>query len=474
MKRFGVGLAMAMLCLGVAVLASGQVSRVHLGWSRNDVYTTMTVVWHAPVLEDQYVVYDLQSEEDVSDYEWKALGSGAVVRPTTGTNGQTISTTALPGYSYRVELVGLEPGTTYFFRVVDASGTATREWTLRTIALDQAIRFAFAGDSQRPYETPEGPGGQLLGNPTAPANWPFMRDFLTQKAAGESPDFFLALGDLVARGNNPEHWENWLDAWQANAVSPDGRMIPIVTVVGNHDLGGYPNIDSSYEWLLGQFAMPQPIPGLPCYALDFPELHLVVLAATAGHTSGTWAAATAEANAQLDWLEDDLAAAPDARWRLVAFHYNYLGCYCACTGYPSDVYTKAWSGALQDGGADMVFMGHTHNYTRSFPVTVDVDATCGPLGLRFSLQNDSENGITYITAGIWGGPTNAIVRGTSCDLWPWIAAAAGHPAMGLVELDGTALRCTVDDTSYGAPLDSFTLPCVLDTFGPAPYTETVR
>ena len=208
MKARLIELMVMVLCLAVGVLANGQVSRVHLGWSQNDVYETMTVMWHSPVLENQYVIYDLQSRTHLDEYEWHVDATAMAVQPTIGTGGQAISTTALPGYTYRAELVGLEPGVPYYFRVVDEGGCATEEWWLRTIEPGQAIRFTFAGDSQRPHETAEGDFGQLLGKPTAPANWPFMRDFLTQQAAAADPDFMLALGDLVSRGNNPEQWEN--------------------------------------------------------------------------------------------------------------------------------------------------------------------------------------------------------------------------------------------------------------------------
>ena len=474
MKARLIELMVMVLCLAVGVLANGQVSRVHLGWSQNDVYETMTVMWHSPVLENQYVIYDLQSRTHVDEYEWHVDATAMAVQPTIGTGGQAISTTALPGYTYRAELVGLEPGVPYYFRVVDEGGCATEEWWLRTIEPGQAIRFTFAGDSQRPHETPEGDFGQLLGKPTAPANWPFMRDFLTQQAAAADPDFMLALGDLVARGNNPDQWENWLDAWQEHAISPSGRMIPIVPVVGNHDVGDVPpNADSSYEWMVGQFAMPQSVPGLPCYSLDFPGLHLTVLAATGGHLIGTYSAAVAEAAAQIAWLENDLAGAgaQNASWRLVAFHYNYLGCFAPCSSNLYDVYPQAWSKILQDFDVDMVFMGHTHNYTRTWPVSLDTGSFCSGGSPLFELHSHSEDGITYVIAGIWGGPTNSIVNGTACSLRPWIAAAASHPAMGLIELTATTLSGWVHDTL--GELDSFQLPYVTSTFDPPDYTETI-
>jgi len=472
MKRATVGWVVGILLLVVSSGSIAQVSQVHLGWSENDVYTTMTVMWFSPMGGNQRVFYDEVSHNSATGYAYQQQGVAHTIHPTHAPNGQPITTTAFSGNYYRAELTGLKPGTTYYFRIkgTGPSGT-TQEWSFRTIASGQVASFAFTGDSQRPFETPEGEMGQLLSKPAAPANWPYMRDFLTSVIADEEPDFMLALGDIVCRGNIQAQWDHWFDAWQEHAVTDCGRMIPIVPLVGNHDMSGYPNVDASYEWFLGQFAIPQPVPGIPCYALDFPNLHLTVLAATSGQVASDWGKAQAEAQAQTNWLTLDLAAS-SAPWKIVAFHYNYMGCFASCTGYPSDCYMQAWTPALESSDVDMVFMGHVHNYTRSWPVDLAYDGACQGSDCGVELESSSEDGITYIVSGTWGGPTNAIVAGTPCQLRPWIAAAAGHPSVGIVHVYPGTLGVSLLDTT-GAMLDTFTLPYTASGFPTPSYVQMI-
>jgi hypothetical protein len=472
MKRAVVGWLVGIVLLTVSVGGVAQVSQVHLGWSENDVYTTMTVMWYSPTGGNQRVLYDQVSHSSATGYAYQQTGVAHTIHPTHAPDGQSISTTPFSGNYYRAELSGLEKGTTYYFRIKGSGpGGTTQEWSFRTIAPGQVVSFAFAGDSQRPYATPEGEAGQLLSKPAAPANWPYMRDFLTQAMADEEPDFVLALGDIVCRGNVQAQWDHWFEAWQEFAVTGSGRMIPIVPVIGNHDVSGYPDVDASFEWFLGQFAIPQPVPGIPCYSLDFPNLHLTVLSATSQQVASNWNAAQAEAQAQVSWLTQNLQGS-SAPWKIVAFHYNYLGCYMSCTGYPSDCYMKAWTPILESTDVDMVLMGHVHNYTRSWPVDLAYDGACSGSDCGVGLESSSEDGITYIVSGTWGGPPNAISAGTACEIRPWIAAAAGHPSMGFVRVYPSTLGVAMTDTA-GAVLDTFTLPYTVSAFPTPSYTQVI-
>jgi hypothetical protein len=470
--RRAVLLLTVLLLVVLSLTCLAQISQVHLGWSQNDVYTTMTVLWYSPQTDSERVVYDESTHVLPAAYSWSVIGQGRTVQPTTSPSGVPITTTAFDGTFYRAELTGLTPGTTYYFRVEDTdTGETTREWTFKTIAHDQIVLFGFAGDSQRPFVTDQ-EMGELVSEPTAPANWPYMRDFITDLVARKKPDFMLALGDFVDRGDIQSQWTNWFDAWQDHAVTADGRMIPLVPVIGNHDTGSYPNVNASYEWFLGQFALPQPVPGLPCYSLDFPNLHVTVLAATSRQTASDWASAEAEAAAQTAWVTADLAGVADGVWKIVAFHYNVLGCYEACDHYPSDAYMNAWTSAFQHSGVDVVFMGHTHNYTRTWPVNLSFDGACFGSDNGVELASSSDEGITYITSGTWGGPANPIVEGTSCEIRPWIAAAASHPGAGLVRVRETGITILMTDTS-GKSIDAFSLPYAPKTFPTPKYVQVI-
>ena len=66
-------------------------------------------------------------------------------------------------------------------------------------------------------------------------------DKATANAAALDPDFALPVGDLAyANGVSSNRWVEWLKSWMERVVSLDGRLIPMVAGIGNHEVkGGY-------------------------------------------------------------------------------------------------------------------------------------------------------------------------------------------------------------------------------------------
>ena len=57
-------------------------------------------------------------------------------------------------------------------------------------------------------------------------------------AAATDPAFALIGGDLAyANGWGPCYlkWDAWLQQWEDNMRTPDGRLIPLLTAIGNHE-----------------------------------------------------------------------------------------------------------------------------------------------------------------------------------------------------------------------------------------------
>ncbi|OYT50903.1 MAG: hypothetical protein B6U73_03040 [Desulfurococcales archaeon ex4484_204] len=147
---------------------------VHLSWSENDAYHTMTVMWWTEFEESVgYVVYDTGPHNVTSEYAYMAEGSAHKV---------CYGACCFPGYWHEVGLTGLQPGTTYYFRVGGPGGWS-REWKFRTLGLDENVKFVVGGDSRRPW----GEGYELKIYPTSISNWPWARDWVTKSAASEDP-----------------------------------------------------------------------------------------------------------------------------------------------------------------------------------------------------------------------------------------------------------------------------------------------
>ncbi|KXB02124.1 hypothetical protein AKJ44_01340 [candidate division MSBL1 archaeon SCGC-AAA261F17] len=446
--------------------------QVHLSWSTNDVYHTMTVVWWSQFPLGNKVVYDTVSHDRSWEYAHVAEGNSYQIKPRVDRHGNPI-TTQFDGLYHEVELTGLEPGTTYYFRV-GGLGVYSQEWSFKTIGLDEKVDFVMGGDSRRPW----GAGYEIKVSPTAISNWPWARDWITTDVATENPDFIVFDGDLVVEGNSQEDWNNWFDSMQERLVTEDGRMIPIVAIIGNHEMGKYPDVESTYKWFKGVFANPG---NELWYSLDFPNLHLTALSTT-GQCIGTWwSGAQIEAPQQDNWLRKDLSSS-DKKWKVVAFHVPWYSGYETGTGYASEVYMKHWAPIIENDnyGVDMVVTGHVHNYMRSYPIkTTEIEEveTENPYSdykgylAHYEPKGDSEEGVTYMVQGAWGAPTDPYVKGGDCDIRDFMASAAARPSYTLAEITDSGMHVETKDIA-GATLDEFTLPYTIDNF-PVPEYEYV-
>ena len=64
----------------------------------------------------------------------------------------------------------------------------------------------------------------------------------SQVAASHNPSFALIGGDLAyANGWAPCYlkWDMWLSQWEQHMVTPDGRMIPLIVAIGNHEAASF-------------------------------------------------------------------------------------------------------------------------------------------------------------------------------------------------------------------------------------------
>ncbi len=159
------------------------------------------------------------------------------------------------------------------------------------------------------------------------------------------------LGDNVyPSGSDQAYRDCYGPSWGAF----DDRIHP---AVGNHDLAA--DGGAAYWRYFGDRAG---TPGEGWYAYDIGDWHVVVL------NSNCELIACGPGSAQHDWLTDDLAGT-DARCTLAAMHHPRFS-----SGPHGDYAPVAplWR-ALDDGGADLLLVGHDHLYERFAPQTAPAD-----------------------------------------------------------------------------------------------------
>ncbi len=432
---------------------------IHLSWAVNDVYHTITIMWWTMYdVSGNTVVYDTSHHDNINEYAFKATAT---------THRVCAYGKCFPGYWHEVTLTGLEPGTTYYFRVGGPGGWS-KEFKFRTIAYNQTIKLVFGGDSREPW----GSGYELKVHPQAISNYPWSRIWISKAIAAENPDALVFTGDMVESGNKWEEWKAWFQDVTDNLVTSDGRIIPVIAVIGNHEMGSYPNVESTYEWFKGVFANPG---NELWFSLDFPYTHLVVLASTGGCVGTWWGPAVSEAQAQVSFLEKDLSNTT-ARWKIVAFHIPWYDCYESGTGYPSEVYMKYWAPIIEKYGADFVVNGHVHNYMRTWPlrtidiISVPVDTPWTSVGYKYvyELQHSSENGTTYIVSGSYGAPVDLILKGCACDVRDFMASAHSRHAYTMLTLNATNAVLETKDAA-GHVLDEAVYPMIVENFTAPEY-----
>lgn len=234
---------------------------------------------------------------------------------------------------HEVHLCGLQPGTTYHYRV-GTGAHMSADATFATAPADgRPVRILVAGDSRGNAST----WGQVM-----------------QLGAAEAPDVALFTGDANDLGTIQADWDAWFDAAK-NVLT----HLPLMTVHGNHE------INSRHYY--SQFPMPG---NQQWYSFDFGAAHVTVLNDTPP-TSDPNSITTKQA----PFLEGDLQVNANAQWKLVSHHRPE---WTSSTGHPPATDLQmAWGSILEQRRVDLVLDGHAHAYERSFPLVAGAKVADG-------------------------------------------------------------------------------------------------
>ena len=314
---------------------------LYLQWQR-DPTTTMTVHWHT-VGEGRAELFYRQ----LGDAGWQnSLGR---VKPFIGTDRLV----------HTVELVNLRPATDYEF----CFQPGQKIFKFRTMPTDlsRPIRFITGGDvfHERKWMDP-----------------------MHALAGKLDPAFVVFGGDLASAhgGTNEEKITRWFDyfaSWKTNAVAPDGRLIPMLVTIGNHEVkGSYRQPPEKAQSFYTLFSLPGP-QGYAC--LDFGKyLSLLLLDSDHTHTI---------AGAQTDWLRTQLAGRRKVPHVFAFYHTPGYPGYRTDTGTQAKEVRAHWCPLFDRYGVKLVFENHDHCFKRTHPLRA------GKIDPK---------GTTYLGDGAWG------------------------------------------------------------------------
>lgn len=333
---------------------------LYLTWQRSP-ETTMTIHWIThPNRQESVVEYRKPNES-----QW---------RESTGSVKQLPNDN--PYFIHTVELTNLEPNQNYFFR----TGSDALEYKFRTMPadLDGTIRFIVGGDMYHD-------GLDLLHQ-------------TNRQAAKTDPMFALVGGDIAyATGKNfsvlpnwmqkwidnlfgqkIDRWMEWLIAWKKDMVTPDGRLIPMLPAIGNHDTSGqFDQTPENAPFFYSLFSMP----GSQGYnVLDFGS-YMSIFILDSGHTHPI-------AGLQESWLEHALKERTDVPNKFAIYHVPAYPSYRKVNNKYSLLIRNHWVPLFEHYGLSAAFENHDHAYKRTHPI--------------LNGRVDASSGVLYLGDGGWG------------------------------------------------------------------------
>jgi hypothetical protein len=315
-----------------------------IGWSDQGTSTNAKVYYGTQDLGQNYAQYPLQSS----------------VSRTQSHRGQT---------NRFARLTGLQPGTTYYFVIRDDQSVSPR-MSFRTLSDNPNVPLMFisGGDTRTgvalfEFEASECTPRRQRGN---------------QLVAKIRPDFIAFSGDYVFSGTSDSQWADWFTDWQLT-IGPEGRLIPIVPVFGNHedsqDIYNFFDIPNSNAY----FAL----------TMGGNLLRLYSLNSDMGCDP-----------VQVNWFTNDLqmhtGTSADPYWKAIQYHIPLVphGEYSPMTSLVS-----CWATLFTPYKIKLAMEGHTHVQKVTWPIV-----TSSGTGSDNGFIRDDINGTVFIGEGCWGAP----------------------------------------------------------------------
>jgi hypothetical protein len=326
---------------GATTAAPFDPPALYLQWQR-DPTTTMTIHWHTIGQARTELNYRIAGGTN-----WAAaLGSA---QPFVGTER----------WVHVVELTGMKPATDYEF-AFEPDG---KIFKFRTMPKDlsQPVRFVTGGDVYHEKR------------------W---MDRMTTLAARMDPAFVVFGGDLAYAhgGTNEEQITRWFDyfaSWKTNAVAPDGRLIPMLVTLGNHEVkGSYRKPLDNARSFYTLFSSPGP-QGYQC--LDFGK-YMTLLLLDSDHTHTI-------AGEQTTWLGKQLAQRRKVPHVFPVYHTPGYPGFREDTGTQAKEVRTHWSPLFDKYGVKLAFENHDHCFKRTHPIRAN---------------KIDPKGTIYLGDGAWG------------------------------------------------------------------------
>ena len=325
--------------------------KYRLVWN-DDPATNITIAWDQHENVNPVVLYGLR---DHGRAYWKYDYSQEATRTVRKYEMNT----------HFARLSGLKPDQEYYFVIKDDNGVSERYWFRTAPDKPKAFTFVAGGDTKSDGDPLE--AGRASNRIVAKLR----------------PLFVMFNGDFCSgNGTDPDRWHTWLKDWHELATTPDGRMIPVFPVHGNHENGDHANLNYIFNSPYQDNDSSRIY-----YAISFGGdfFHMIALNSEID-----------EGGAQRDWLENNLKGHQHFRMKIAGYHKPFWPHTSRKSEH--EFQFRQWAYLFHNYGIDLSLDGDSHMSKITYPLrpdTTDADSFMG-------FVRDDKEGTMYIGEGSWG------------------------------------------------------------------------
>jgi len=323
------------LCLlGLQVRSEELPATLILTWE-TDPCISMTALWlrgaglgEAPEKKSSEMVHWKKAEE----VEWKIMETESCPFPDPEKMG-------LPRWTLvKARWNKLEPGETYLFKI---GASPEAKFQTAPLKIEKELVFVEGGDVD------------------------IAESSAKMMALGAAQDpLFMSVGGDLAYGDGHDvlreiaFWRQWSQVGR----SPNGRLIPFVPGIGNHEVkGGYVQEEATFEQMKsrapffyalfgGLYSRAEPV------ALDFGG-YLSMILMDSGHVLSI--------PSQTGWLKKNLESRKSVPWVFASWHVSTYPSFRKWKEQKEIIQTRQeWVPVLEKSGVTAVFTHHDHNLQR--------------------------------------------------------------------------------------------------------------
>lgn len=284
------------------------------------------------------------------------------------------------------------------FELIDHSNVKVYHVELKNLSPDSFYQFHFDNEKIQSFRTMPNaltrPLNIIIGGDAY-----FSRKLnskMNLQAASYDPDFVILSGDIAytegirrafkSRAWKINRWQEFFQMWSEEMITKEGRLIPIVPVVGNHDVReGFDNPFKKGVLFYQFFVFNEP--GVPFRSMNIGK-DLIFYLLDSGHSFPV-------AGRQTEWLEKEFQKGQGAKWHIPVYHIPAYPSETNHTHRGSVDIRKHWIPLFENYGVRLSMEHDCHTFKRTFPIKKGMV---------------DQEGIFYLGDGAWGVFPNKPVR----------------------------------------------------------------